>query len=110
MIEDTIAKIESQLATSEHLSTERKAELLRLLEALKQEIAVLSRTDREGAQSIAKFAEVSTHEAIRTAQNPRLRELSVDGLRSSVEGFEQSHPRLVQVVNSISQTLANLGI
>ena len=110
MIDDTIAKIESQLATSEHLSTERKAELLRLLEALKQEIAVLSRTDREGAQSIAKFAEVSTHEAFRTAQNPRLRELSVDGLRSSVEGFEQSHPRLVQVVNSISQTLANLGI
>jgi hypothetical protein len=39
-----------------------------------------------------------------------LRELSVRGLRSSVTGFERSHPKLVQIVNTISNTLANLGI
>jgi hypothetical protein len=37
-------------------------------------------------------------------------EISVKGLRSSVAGFEKSHPRLAQVVNSISNTLSNLGI
>ena len=31
-------------------------------------------------------------------------------LRSSVEGFEQSHPRLVQAVSKVSQTLSDLGI
>jgi len=31
-------------------------------------------------------------------------------LRSSVEDLEQSHPRLAQIVNSISQTLAGWGI
>jgi hypothetical protein len=34
----------------------------------------------------------------------------VRGLRSSADGFEQSHPRLVQIVNSISNMLSNLGI
>ena len=110
MIDDTISKIESELNSAANLSPERKSELLRLLAALKQEVAELSKTDSEGAQSIAKFAEVSTHEATRTEQNPKLRELSVNGLKSSVEGFEESHPKLVQVVNSISQTLSNLGI
>jgi len=110
MIDDTISKIEAQLRETGKLVPERKVELLRLLGALKQEVAELSKTDREGAQSIAKFAEVSTHEATRAEQNPKLRELSVTGLQSSVQGFEESHPKLVQVVNSISQTLSNLGI
>lgn len=34
----------------------------------------------------------------------------VNDLRSLVEGFEQSHPKLVQAVNRVSQTLADLGI
>ena len=110
MIDDTISKIEAELNSAANLSPERKAELLRLLAELKQEVAELSETDREGAQSIARFAEVSAYEATRTEQNPKLRELSVNGLKSSVEGFEESHPKLVQVVNSISQTLSNLGI
>lgn len=34
----------------------------------------------------------------------------VEELRVSVEGFELSHPKLVQAVNKVSQTLADLGI
>jgi hypothetical protein len=37
-------------------------------------------------------------------------ELSLQGLGSSVEEFERSHPKLVQIVNAISQSLSNLGI
>jgi len=36
--------------------------------------------------------------------------LSLEGLSSSVGELEKSHPRLVQIVNAISNTLSNLGI
>jgi hypothetical protein len=34
----------------------------------------------------------------------------LDGLRASVTEFEESHPNLVRIVNSICNTLSNLGI
>ena len=110
MIDNTVTKLEAQLRNAGNLSPERKAELLQLLGTLKTEISELSKTNREDAQSIAKFAEVSALEATRTAKNQKLQDLSLEGLKSSVEGFEESHPKLVQVVDSISRTLPNLGI
>lgn len=110
MIEDTIGKIESRIQSAEAIKEERRHELLQLLGTLKSEVAELSKTHGEHAQSIAGFAEVSTHEATRTEQDPQLLKLSLQGLGSSVQGFERSHPRLVQIVNAISNTLSNLGI
>ncbi len=110
MIEDTIEKIEARIQGAETIKEERRRELLELLGTLKAEVAGLSKTHGEQAQSIAGFTDVSTHEATRTEQNPQLLKLSLEGLSSSVAGFEGSHPRLVQIVNTISNTLANLGI
>ena len=110
MIENTISEIEARIGGSESVSAERKAELLKLLGTLKTEVAELSKTHGEQADSIAGFASLSAHEATRTTPNPELRELSNQGLRSSVDGIEQSHPRLVQIVNAISKTLSDLGI
>ena len=110
MIEDTIGKIEARIQGAETVNDERRQELLQLLGTLKSEVAELSKTHGEQAQSIAGFTEVSTHEATRTEQNPELLKLSLEGLGSSVRGFEGSHPRLVQIVNAISSTLSNLGI
>ena len=110
MIEKTISEIEAKIGGADSVSAERKQELLKLLGTLKTEVAKLSKTHGEQADSIAGFARLSTHEATRTDQNPELRELSVQGLRSSVTGFELTHPQLAQIVNSISNTLANLGI
>jgi hypothetical protein len=110
MIQDTIAKIEERLRNAGSLRDEQRAELLRLLGNLKSEVGGLSETEPDKAQSIAGFTAVSTHEATREARNPELVDLSLKGLSHSVEGFEASHPRLVQVVNSICTTLANLGI
>jgi len=110
MIEDTIGKIESKIRGAEAIRDERRGELLQLLGTLKSEVAELSKTNTEQAQSIAGFTEVSTHEATRTEQNPQLLTLSLQGLRSSVEELEESHPRLVQIVNAIGHTLSNLGI
>lgn|ERR1022692_2814158 len=110
MIEDTISKIEARLRDSGSVSDEKKRELQELLATLKSEVAKLSKTHGEQAESIAGFTEMSTHEATRAEQNPELLKLSLKGLASSVEGFEKSHPKLVQIVNGISHTLSNLGI
>ena len=110
MIENTISEIEAKISGAESVSAERKAELLKLLGTLKTEVAKLSKTHGEQADSIAGFAKLSAHEATRTEPNPQLRELSNQGLLSSVDGIEKSHPRLVQIVNAISKTLSDLGI
>ena len=110
MIDKTISEIEAQIGGAEAVSAERKQELLQLLATLKTEVAELSKTHGEQADSIAGFARVSAHEATRTQQNPELRELSIKGLESSVGGFEQTHPKLVQIVNAISKMLSDLGI
>ena len=110
MIKDTIGKIEARIEGADAIKEDRRRELMQLLGTLKSEVAELSKTHGEQAQSIAGFTQVSAHEATRAEQNPELLKLSLDGLSSSVRGFEESHPRLVQIVNAISHTLANLGI
>lgn len=110
MIEETLGKIEARIQNSDSVNEEKRRELLQLVGTLKEEIAKLSKTHGEQAESIAGFAEVSAHEATRTEQNPELLELSLRGLKSSVDELEETHPRLVQIVNNISSTLSNLGI
>lgn len=110
MIEKTISEIEARIGGAESVSPTHKQELLNLLSTLKTEVAELSKTHGEQANSIAGFVQLSANEATRTEPNPQLREISNQGLLSSVDGFEQSHPKLVQIVNSISNTLSNLGI
>jgi hypothetical protein len=85
MIEKTIGEIEVKIH-AEAIGDDRKRELLQLLAKLKTEIAT---SEKQNLQPLKN---------------------SVEELRLSVEGFEQSHPKLVQIVNSISNTLSNLGI
>lgn len=110
MNEDTLSKIEAKIQGTDCISDDKKRELLQLLATLKSEMGKLPEVNREQAQSIAGFTEISAHEATRKQQNPALMELSLKGLSSSVDGFEKSHPRLVQIVNAISNTLSSLGI
>jgi hypothetical protein len=110
MHKDTLEKIEGRIRATDSLSEARRKELLELLGTLKLEISELSKTHREDARAITAFADASLREATRAQQDPQLLNISLRGFSSSVTGFEQTHPRLVQIVNSISQTLANLGI
>lgn len=110
MIEDTITAIEARIQAADSISEDRRRDLLELLATLKTQVAELSKTHSDQAKSIAGFTQVSTHEATRTLKNPELLELSLKGLTSSVSEFEESHPQLVQLVNSISNMLASLGI
>jgi DNA repair exonuclease SbcCD ATPase subunit len=110
MIQDTIAELEARIQKAESVKPESRAELLQLLSTLRSEIGALAETHREDAQSIASFATVSAQEALRQKRNPETMQHSLAGLSSSVAQFEKTHPNLVQLVNRICETLANLGI
>jgi hypothetical protein len=110
MIQDRLDKIEEKLKQSKTVKESDKTELLTLLTTLRTEIAEFSDTHHEQAESIVGFAELSTHEATRREKSPALFHLSMEGLNSSVQGFEISHPRLVGIINSFCTMLANSGI
>jgi hypothetical protein len=110
MIQDTIQKIETRLQSAENLSAEAREELTSLLSELKAEVSGLADSQSDQAQSIAGFAQLSTHEAVRDQTNEDLLNHSLSGLKASVDELEQSHPKLVSVVNRICTALSNLGI
>lgn len=110
MIQEQIEKIEAKIGSSENIPAETRADLLTLLSTLKSQIADLDQTHSEDAASIARFAEVTTHEATREEKRPQLVQAGLQGLTSSVEGFETSHPSLVQSVNQLAVALSNMGI
>ncbi len=91
MIEKTISDLEAKVR-AQAIGEAAKGELLQLLAQLRAEISALEKTFDD------------SHEKQKALKS------SVDELRSSVEGFEQSHPKLVETVNNISNTLANWGI
>lgn len=110
MIDETIKQIEARVQNAESLTPERRAELLELLAKLKGEAGELAKTHTEQAESIVGFTQLTAYEATRAAQDPQLVDLSTQGLRKSVAEFETSHPKLAQIVNSISTTLSSSGI
>jgi hypothetical protein len=99
MIEETIQQIETRLQTATNLSPETRAELSGLLAKLRAEAAHLPPPEERAAQ--AESASEVEAESMRD---------SGDQLRRSVEEFEESHPRLVQLANHVANTLSGLGI
>ena len=110
MIPETLSKIESAIKKINQLDHKKKSEILTLLHDLKSEIQNLSDTHEAHAESIAGFTEMATHEAKRNQQDLSLLNHAVDGMISSVKGFEVSHPKLVDTVNRICQLLSDIGI
>ena len=92
------------------MDDKRKAELETHLSALHAELGELARTDAHRAKTVAGFAELSAHEATRPKPNRELLGLSLSGLRKSVEEFEETHPRLVEIVGSVSSLLSSVGM
>jgi hypothetical protein len=110
MIRETIETIKKRIEGADSIKFKDKQEILKLLSALEAEIVSLSKTHPEQAESITGFTNVSTHEVIRGQKNPQLVKLSIKGLTSSVEGFENSHEELVKSVNSLALMLSSVGI
>ncbi|MBM4149700.1 MAG: DUF4404 family protein [Lentisphaerae bacterium] len=109
-LEDTVREIEKRISAQSGLDAARKSELLKLLATLREEVADLSVARSDEAESIARFAAASAHEATRQGKSEQLQSLSIQALSSSVEGFEASHPKLVRIVNALCVQLSDLGI
>ena len=98
MIEETIQQIEARLNQTPQLTPETRAELLALVARLRAEAVNLPPIRSTPGDPLGKAGEV------RTLQQ------DVVHLRDSVEQFEETHPRLVQLANHLASTLAGLGI
>lgn len=110
MTKTTLEQIEEKIRNSPNIPEQNKQEYLDMLKELNDEIDQLKITEAERAQSIKGFAKISTHEATREKIDPSLMEIAIEGLSASVRELEASHPRLVGVVNSLSDFLSKLGI
>lgn len=91
MVQQTLSAIEARIR-AEPMDSAAKNDLLQLMTTLKSEIIALEKNSNT------------------TRERQKVLKSSVEELRSSVEGFEQSHPKLIQAVNSISSTLSNWGV
>lgn len=107
MIQDRIAQIEARLANAPDLPAGTRAEVAELLADLKAEVAALIDTHGAQAQTGAESADAASSRATAPADGGGD---VLSELRASVEGFEASHPRLVQVVDRIALALSNMGI
>ncbi|MEY2556977.1 MAG: hypothetical protein QOE34_402 [Verrucomicrobiota bacterium] len=110
MIEERIERIEERLRESGNIPEASRAELLKLLTALRDEVGTLARSHEEDARSIARFVDASAHEVTRAEKKPKLIEAALNGLTGSVEAVEASHPKLAEVVNQIAVVLSNMGL
>lgn len=97
MIEQTIQQIEARL-NSAGLPPQTRQELLALVAQLRAEAMHLPAIEATPRDPLGEAGEV------RTLQE------DVSHLQSSVEQFEATHPKLVQAVNHLANTLAGLGI
>lgn len=110
MTEERIEKIKSAVKASDHISPEKKAELLGVLAKLKPAIAKVAQTHEEEAQNISRLVEASAHEVAGKTEHPRGLEGILHQLKQSVQKFEASHPDLTAFVTEYSAMLSGMGI
>jgi prefoldin subunit 5 len=110
MTDERIQKIKSAVESADHISPEKKAELLAVLAKLKPAIAEVAQTSEEEAERISRFVEASAHEVASKKERPDGLERVLHKLKQSVEKFEASHPQLTSFVTEYSAVLSGMGI
>ena len=109
MTDERIQKNKSAVESAEHISPEKKAELLDVLAKLKPAISEVAQTHEADAEKISQFVEASAHEVAARKEQPESVEKVLGKLKQSVEKFEASHPQLTSFVTEYSAALSNLG-
>jgi prefoldin subunit 5 len=109
MTDERIQKIKSAVESADHLSPQKKGELLNVLAKLQPAIADVAQTHQADAERISQFVETSAHEVATTKERPENVDQVLNKLRQTVEKFEASHPQLTNFVTEYSAALSNLG-
>src|SRR5215469_4800544 len=102
MTDERIQKIKSAVEAADHISPEKKTELLAVLAKLKPAIAEVAQTDEGEAEKISRFVEASAHEITGNKERPESLERVLHKLRQSIEKFEASHPQVTAFVTEYS--------
>jgi prefoldin subunit 5 len=110
MTDERIEKIKSAVESADHISPEKKAELLDVIAKLKPAIAEVAQTHEEEADRISRFVEASAREVASKKERPESLERVLHKLKQTVEKFEASHPELTAFVTEYSAVLSGLGI
>jgi ABC-type transporter Mla subunit MlaD len=110
MTDERIQKIKSAVEAADHISPEKKAELLDVISKLKPAIAEVAQTNEEEAERISQFVEASAHEVAGKKERSESLERALHKLKQSVEKFEASHPQLTAFVTEYSAVLSGMGI
>ena len=84
MTDERIQKIKSAIEAADHISPEKKAQLLDVLTKLKPAIAKVAQTSQEEAESISRFVEASAHEVASKKERPENVERVLHKLNQSV--------------------------
>lgn len=101
MIEDKLEKIEERIRQSENMNDENKDSLLALLSELKEEINTSSSKVETDLKKDISGIDDEDEGIIQSAFND---------INEKITDFEESHPKLVQIVNSICTQLSNSGL
>ena len=101
MIEDKLRRIEERISKSENMSGDNKDAVLGLLAELKEEIGASTESVEEGVKQGITEMDHEDEGIIKSAFND---------INSTISEFEESHPKLVQIVNSICTQLSNSGL
>lgn len=110
MTDERIDRIKSAVESADHISPQKKAELLDVLSKLKPAIAEVAQTHEAEAESISEFVEASAHDVALKKERPESVERVLQKLKQTVEKFEASHPQLTTFVTEYSAVLSGLGI
>jgi hypothetical protein len=96
MIDRHIDNLESRIRNAEGITDERRAELLVLLQSMRNEASTLPPT--AGGENEATITDDQPTEAVMTE------------IQDSLAEFEASHPKLTQLTNQVAMVLSNMGI
>ncbi|MCM8539252.1 MAG: DUF4404 family protein [Lentisphaeraceae bacterium] len=101
MIDDKLKRIEDRISQSENMTEENKTLVLELLKELKSEINETSENVSTDLKQNISNIDSEDEGFIQSAFNE---------INSTLTEFEESHPKLVQIVNSICTQLSNSGL
>ena len=101
MISDKLKIIEDRIIQSETMAEENKTAILALLKELKSEINETSENvSTDLKQNISNI----------DSEDEGFIQSAFKEMNSTMTEFEESHPKLVQIVNSICTQLSNSGL
>lgn len=111
MIEDRLKNLEDRIEAAGNLPEESRSELLRLLAALRSELAALPGAQTGEARETTDAREPSASaEAGGEAIEPTVLQAALDDLTDAVKKFETSHADVAPILNRISIILSNMGM